>query len=169
MTMVSTPWPPVPIEAGDVLCYSGSGFFSTLIRLKTWAPKPLSISHVEMANSAASAFASRDGKGVQTYPIDLDPKRLVAVLRPVMPIDMAAVRAFHSQCIGQAYDWVGLFRFWTIGKQSLTKQFCSEYAVRLLRHGGVEPFTPTTDADLVAPWWFLASPALRLVWRREAQ
>lgn len=163
---IPLPQPPVPIEPGDILCYSGSGLFSKLIRLKTWAPQPLGISHVEMANSRFSAFASRDGKGVQTYPIDLDPKRLVAVLCTTQPLDMGAVRAFHSQCIGQKYDVWGLFRFFTLGQQSLDKQFCSEYLTRLCRKGGVELFTPETDADLVAPWWVTVSPRAALKWKK---
>lgn len=140
---------------------------STAIRLKTWAPKPLGISHVEMANSGASAFASRDGRGVQTYPIDLDPKRLVAVLRSLFPLDMDEVRRLHAFCVGQAYDWKGLFRFFTWGKQSQDKQFCSEYVMRLARAGGLEPFTQDTDADLVAPCQFMMSPNLCCVWRKD--
>lgn len=153
---------PCEIRAGDVLCYRGRGLFSWAIMVKTWAE----VSHVELANSGASAFASRDGKGVHTYAIDLDPARLYAVLRPVQAVDMEAVRAFHSRCIGQKYDVWGLFRFFTWGKQSFDKQFCSEYVVRLLRHGGVEPFTPETDADLVSPGMMLTTPALRRVWCR---
>lgn len=158
----------VAIEHGDVLCYSGHGLFSTLIRWKTWAPRPLGISHVELANSGATAFASRDGRGVQTYPVDMDPKRFVAILRPVFALDMTAVRKFHAECIGQAYDWKGLLRFFTWGKQSQDKQFCSEYVMRLLRHGGLEPFTPETDADLVAPCQFMMSPTLTCMWRKDS-
>lgn len=166
MTRLAVPLAPCEILGGDVLCYSGRGLFSTLIRWKTWAPRPLGISHVEMANSGSSAFASRDGTGVQTYAIDLNPKRLVAVLRPIYPLVMEDVRAFHSQCIGQRYDVLGLFRFFTLGKQSHDKQFCSEYVVRLLRKGGLHPFAAGTDADLVAPWWFMTSTMLTTVWSR---
>jgi len=154
----------VTIEPGDVLLYRGRGLFAWAIRVKTWQP----VSHCELANSGASAFASRSG-GVQTYPIDLDPKRLYAVLRPAWALDMAAVRRFHSGCVGQRYDWLGVFRFFVLGKQSQAKQFCSEYVMRLLRVGGLEPFTPHTDADLVAPGQFLMSPNLTCVWRKDAE
>ena len=150
------------IEPGDVLLYRGRGLFAWAIRVKTWQP----VSHCELANSGASAFASRSG-GVHTYAIDLDPKRLYAVLRPAWALDMAAVRRFHSGCVGQRYDWFGLFRFFVIGKQSQAKQFCSEYVMRLLRAGGLEPFTPGTDADLVAPGQFFMSPNLDCVWRKD--
>lgn len=156
---------PVPILPGDVLLYRGTGFWAWAIRVKTWGEA----SHCELANSGASAFASRDGKGVNTYPIDLAPRRLYAILRPLLPLDMAAVRAFHDGCLGQAYDWWGLFRFFTWGTQSLDKQFCSEYVMRLLRAGGCEPFTPHVDADLVAPGQFVMSPALRCVWCRDRE
>ena len=159
----------VAIQAGDVLLYRGSGLFSRLIRIKTWSE----VSHAELANSAASAFASRDGQGVHTYAIDLNPKRLYAILRPRVPLDMAAVRAFHSQCIGQRYDVLGLFRFFTWGQQSHDKQFCSEYVVRLLRRGvhvhseaDVDPFFNHADADLIPPGHLLFSPGLALIWRR---
>lgn len=146
------------VQAGDVLLYQGTGFWSRLIRIKTWSD----VSHCELANSASSAFASRDGKGVGTYPVR--EAGLYAVLRPVVPLDMDGVRQFHARCLGQRYDWWGLLRFVTIGKQSQDKQFCSEYVVRLLRSGGIEPFTPQTDADLVAPGQFLMSPAFRCIW-----
>ena len=150
---------PLPaILAGDVLCYSGTGLFSKLIKIKTWSR----ISHVELANSGMSTFASRDGKGVATYAFK--DKNLAAVLRPVYSLDMDAVRAFHHKCIGQRYDLWGLFRFFTLGTQSMDKQFCSEYVTRMLRHGGLEPFTVQTDADLVSPGMFLTSPMFTRVW-----
>lgn len=151
--------PPVPIQFGDVLLYSGKGFWSWLIKVKTWS----AITHCEMANSDQSSLASRDGQGVNTYQFRHD--RLVAILRPVTPLRRLDVLKFHVRCCGQAYDWLGLLRFVTLGKQSQDKQFCSEYLVRLLRAGGCEPFTAQTDADLVPPGMLLASPALQLVWR----
>lgn len=158
------------IEPGDVLGYHGHGAFSTLIRLKTWAPFP-GVSHVELANSSASVFASRDGKGVQTYPLDAT-DRLVIIWRPLPALDMDAVRAFHAACVGQKYDVFGLFRFFTLGEQSQDKQFCSEYVVRLLRRGihcekhGDDLFFHDCDADLIPPWWFAISPAIEEVARK---
>jgi hypothetical protein len=58
-------------------------------------------------------------------------------------------------------------RFFTIGQQSMGKQFCSEYLTRALRKGGLEPFAEGYDADLVSPGMFLASPAFHAVWWRE--
>ena len=158
------------ILPGDILCYEGHSLISTLIRFKTWSDH---ISHVEMANSPVSALASRDGKGVATYGIDLDPKRLYAVYRSRFPLDMTAVRTLHVKCVGQKYDVWGLFRFFTWGKQSLDKQFCSEYVVRLLREGvhakeqNFDPFFNFCDADLIPPGHLPYSPGLWCVCQRE--
>lgn len=150
----------IDVREGDVLLYRGTGLSGFVIRIKTWSP----VAHCELANSLGVALASRDGVGVRTF-ARMPDDRLYAVLRPRVPLHMAAVRAFHLRCLNQGYDWWGLLRFVTIGKQSMTKQFCSEYVMRLLRAGGCEPFTPETDADLVAPGQFLMSPALACVWR----
>ncbi len=143
---------PDPLAPGDCLLYSGGGFFSRLIRIKTWSP----ISHVEVYIGGGLSVASRDGKGVNTYPLRLD--GLVTVLRPARYVDMPAALAWHQHQVGQKYDWWGLMRFFTIGKQSDTKQFCSEFATRFYRAGGFEPFTAEIDADLVSPGQFLYSP-----------
>lgn len=146
---------------GDVLLYATRGsFWSWAIKVKTWSP----VSHCELAGPDDTALASRDGKGVNTY----YPRRerdLYAVLRPVQPLDMAAVWAWHLTVRGQKYDWWGLMRFFTLGKQSMHKQFCSEYLTRALRHGGLEPFAPGYDADLVSPGMFLASSAFSTIWQ----
>lgn len=150
----------VVLHAGDVLLYASSGFWAWTIKVKTWSE----VSHVEVVGPDATALASRDGSGVDTYyPIRLD--GLYAVLRPRQTPDMAAAWQWHRTVRGQKYDWWGLMRFFTIGQQSMHKQFCSEYATRLLRHAGIEPFAPGYDADLVSPGMFLSSPAFEEVWR----
>lgn len=154
-----SPWP-IPLAPGDVLLYSGTGFWSRLIRIKTWS----AISHCELvAEHGDVAYASRDGQGVGTYA--LRSEDLTHILRPRFVLDMVRVRRFHHACMGQAYDWLGLLRFFTVGAQSQDKQFCSEYVTRLLRAGDLEPFAHDYDADLVSPGMFLASPVLDVVWR----
>lgn len=157
------PWP-IRLAPGDVLLYSGTGFFSTLIKVKTWS----SISHVELvAEHGDVAYASRDGQGVGTYP--LRSEGLTHILRPRFVLNMVAIRRFHHSCLGQKYDWLGLLRFFTLGQQSMDKQFCSEYVTRLLRVGDLEPFSEDYDADLVSPGMFLASPVLETVWRAQGE
>jgi hypothetical protein len=141
------------LEPGDLLLFSRKGFFSRLIRIKTWS----SISHCSIYIGAGKTVASRDGKGVELY--DLQPDGLAAVLRPTLPVDLpAALDWFAAKAKGQRYDFLGLLRFFTLGKQSTDKQFCSEFATRFYRAGGFEPFYADIDADLVAPGQFLYSP-----------
>lgn len=150
------------MKPGDVLLYASYGFWPWTIKVKTWSP----VSHCEIVGLDNTALASRDGKGVNTYyPIRFND--LYAILRPIKEPDMRAGLDWHKTVIGQKYDWWGLMRFFTVGKQSLDKQFCSEYATRFLRKAGVEPFSPGYDADLVSPGMFLSSSAFDEIWREE--
>jgi hypothetical protein len=148
------------IQPGDVLLYSGTGFNAWVIKVKSWS----AVSHCELALSQTQTAASRDGIGVGTYELRRDD--LIHVLRPDTPLDMTGVKAFHAACLGQQYDWWGLLRFYTLGQQSMDKQFCSEYVTRLLRHGRLEPFQDAYDADLVSPGMFLCSARLIRIWSR---
>lgn len=150
-----------PVMPGDVLLYSRNGFFSRLIRIKTWSR----ISHCEGAISPWRTVASRDGQGVNEYPISLD--GLAYVLRPARRLDLQAAMAWFQTVQGQGYDWLGLLAFFAAkwqGKEN-GKMFCSEFLVRWLRAGGLEPFTPITDADAVAPGEFLKSPLFLVIWK----
>jgi len=153
--------PPDPltfVQPGDVLLYSGHNFNAWVISVKTWSK----VTHCELVLGDGLTAASRDGQGVNTYPLRRE--ELAYVLRPDTALDMTGVKAFHAACIGQAYDWVGLLRFYTWGQQSMDKQFCSEYVTRLLRHGRLEPFQDAYDADLVSPGMFLCSARLVRIW-----
>lgn len=154
---------PVPTVPGDVLLYSGAGFWSWAIKVKTWSD----VSHCEMVGYDETAMASRDGEGVRTYwPIRSEGLYAVLRVRGGLAFDFDAAWEWHKRQRGQRYDWWGLMRFFTLGDQTHDKQFCSEYLTRLLRAGGVEPFARGYDADLVSPGMFLASGALVEVWRR---
>ena len=156
--MSTTPTRP-DLLPGDLLCYRGTGFFSRLIRIKSWSE----LSHVECYFGCNVSGASRDGEGVGSYPLRLD--GLYYVLRPVPPVDLAAARLWHETVKGQRYDWKGILVFTLAVKQGATdKMFCSEYATRFYRAGRCEPFQPGFDADRVAPGTFLTSGAFRIVW-----
>ena len=149
--------------AGDLLLYQGSGFFSRLIRVKSWSE----VSHCECffghENGRAISGASRDGEGVNTYPLRTD--GLFYVLRPVMPFDLAAAMAWHETVRGQKYDWKGILVFTLAVQQGAhDKMFCSEWATRWYRAGRLEPFQGGFDADRVAPGTFLTSSPFRIVW-----
>lgn len=150
------------LRAGDLMLYSGTGFFSRLIKIKTWS----SISHTEIFIGEGQSVASRNGKGVGTYPIRVDDLRVI--LRPRKRLRLVDGMAWHNLALGQRYDWFGLLRFFTLGKQSLDKQFCSEHSTRFYRACGFEPFTEHYDADLVSPGLMLASPRFTRTWTYDA-
>lgn len=149
----------ITLRVGDVLLYSGTGLFSRLIRLKTWSK----YSHVEVYVGDGESVASRDGIGVGLYQIRLD--QLRAILRPSSDFRAVDALKWFASVEGQGYDWSGLFAFTAAKWQGREngKQFCSEFATRFLRAGGVDPFNGY-DADGIAPGEFRKSPALTLVW-----
>lgn len=136
---------------GDCLLYRPNGMFGWAIAVKTWHQ----ISHVEVYDREGFSLASRDGLGVGRYPYRS--ANLAAVLRPNGFYLHKAAVAWFDEVEGQRYDYWGLLRFFTIGSGKQDRMFCSEFATRLYRNGGMEPFQPTEDADLIAPFEFLTS------------
>lgn len=148
------------ILPGDHLLYKGSGFWSWAIKVKTWSK----YSHVELYIGNNKTFTSRDGEGVNIY--DFKEDNLVAVYRPTDPINIEKGLPWMKSVCGQKYDFWGLMRFFTIGKQSTNKQFCSEAVTRADRESDFCPFNKKYDADLVSPGMFASSPHLELVWEK---
>lgn len=145
---------------GDCLLYSGKSLFSLLIKIKTWSR----ISHVEVFLGNNRTFTAREGHGVGFY--DYDPTNLAYILRPKFDFDFEDALVFARMVDGQKYDYLGLLRFFTLGKQSYDKQFCSEACTRFYRAGGGRPFADYYDADLVSPGMFLSSPQFEIVAKR---
>ena len=162
---------------GDCLLYSSGGPLPWLIKIKTWSP----VSHVSVYRGNLRSIAAR-AEGVNTYPLRCD--GLYAVLRPCDgPLNVDPGLAWfdvpfnpktHTGVTGQRYDTWGLFRFFTLGKQSEDKQFCSEVATRFYRlclaadGDAFHPFAKRWDADLVSPGMFLASDEFDLAWSAAA-
>ncbi len=151
----------VDLLPGDHLLYRPNSFWGTLIAVKTvqW------VSHVEVfvgqqddANTSGYSVASRDGIGVNRYP--LRTSGLYYVLRPNQPFDLSLALQWFDTVKGQKYDWVGLSRF-VIPREIPTgnnnKMFCSEFTTRLDRAGKFNPFGRYIDADAVAPASYLYS------------
>jgi hypothetical protein len=157
--------PPIELlQPGDLLLYAGRGLFSWVIRTKTWSD----VSHLEVYDGGGFSLASRDGEGVERFPLRLND--LYAVLRPNAPFDFPAGRTWFATVRGQGYDWIGLLSFYFArfrGKEN-GKQFCSEFATRFFRAAGLDLF-PRRDADAVAPGEFLSNPLLTLIWRRPKE
>lgn len=150
------------LRPGDVLLYTGGSFFSRLIQFKTWSR----YSHVEVYDGEGLSVASRDGQGVGRYPLRMDGLRVI--LRPLGKFDVEAARAWFPTVDGQPYDWFGLLAFTSAKRQGKNnwKMFCSEFACRYLRAGGVDPFSKY-DADGIAPGEFIKSSTLIIVWKSE--
>lgn len=140
---------------GDVLLYKGTGLYGRIIRLKTWHSE----GHVEVYAGGGISVASRDGRGVDSYPFrDRD---LIHVLRPTVPFDGHAAFTWFRTMRGTRYGWLDLFQF--VGVNINAKGIvCSPFATLYLRAGGV-PIFNTEQAEKIAPFQFLTSELLRPV------
>jgi hypothetical protein len=147
---------------GDVLLFNRDGFYNRLIQVKTWSL----VSHVEIVADASAGYplmaASRNGEGVNLY--ELDSHGLYCVLRPVQPFSRATALTWMRSVQGQKYDWIGLLAFASAKFQGKDngRMFCSEFACRFLRAGGVDAFNGA-DADAIAPSDFLKNSCFRKV------
>ena len=176
--VVSTQAPGVVIDQirpGDTLLYSGTGLVDWVIRTKTWSK----FSHCEFYDGSGYSLASRNGIGVNKYPVRTNGLLAVYRLRAGIPFDLNAARAWFSTVDGQGYDWLGLLSFTSARLQGKDngRMFCSEVMARLYRHGiggaiqhpdarrgdrevlhalGVDPFGGET-ADAIPPAAFARS------------
>lgn len=134
------------------MLYKPQGAFGFLIRLKTWHR----VAHVEMYLGNGISTASRDGKGVDRYPVR--DTELIFVLRPKTPLDMTKVSDFVDRWVGTPYGWLDLFNFmgFAVDRKGIV---CSPYITRALRAGGC-PIFNDEDPNLVAPFEFLESELL---------
>lgn len=133
---------------GDILLFDSPGLFSWLIRVKTGGK----YSHCEVYVGNSSVWASRNGAGVNSYPLDLT--HVTAILRPKGKLDWkGGMHWFYKVAKGQKYDWLGLLNFYIAKMQGRenNKMFCSEFVVRLFRAFGFPLFPFSVDADGVAP------------------
>lgn len=148
------------LKPGDVLLYSRThSLVGFIISTKTWSP----YTHVEVYVGDGQIVASRDGIGVGRYAFD--GSGLARVVRPTETFRLAPAMAWFETVDGQGYDFLGLLSFFVAkhGWGGQHRQFCSEFATRFLRRGGVEPFSAETDADSVPPSYFSVSPKFSIV------
>lgn len=150
------------LRVGDVLLYSGGSLFGRLIQMKTWSR----FSHCEVYDGDGFSVASRDGIGVGRYLLRIDGLRVI--LRPVPKFHATAAREWFKTVNGQPYDWFGLLAFTSAKRQGKEnwKMFCSEFVVRYLRAGGVDPCNEY-DADGIAPGELMKSSNLLVAWKSE--
>lgn len=147
---------PDDLRPGDVMLYKPSGLYGWIIKVKTWH----SISHVEVYHGGGISAASRDGKGVNFYPVRLD--GLAYVLRPTIPFDKAKADAFVSSMLGTPYGWLDLLDFVgiSVDKKGIV---CSPFATLDLRAAGIPVFNDE-PANLIAPFEFLDSEHLQEIY-----
>lgn len=149
------------LKPGDVLLYRGRGIFGWVIRIKTWAD----VSHCETYIGGGRSAASRDGKGVGTYPLRWTD--LVYVYRPTVPFTLDKGIAWHAGVSGQSYDWLGLLIFFLAARGGhLDKMFCSEHTARMANKMGFKPFGEY-DCDRIAPIMFRMTPHYELIWKAD--
>lgn len=150
------------LHVGDCLLYRPASFFGWLIAIKTWTM----ISHVEVYVGGGKSFASRDGKGVQVYPLRLS--KLAVVRRPFgyLPKLGAALMWSKGVC-GQAYDFRDLFTFLCLGRPSgdENKMICSEAATWFYREAGLDVVNVDVEAEAIAPSDLYKTGSLVTVWR----
>jgi hypothetical protein len=164
------------LQAGDVLLYRPSSMFGKIISIKTWHR----ISHVEVcvgrdplvygplgrwpigdhAYEGCASVASRDGLGVNLYPVRMS--GLAYVLRPNVPFNISAAMRWFNIVKGTPYGWVDLAAFVGLPWNS-DGMFCSEFATQFLRCGAIRIFGDEPPRD-VAPFEFRVADCLTLVW-----
>lgn len=149
------------LQGGDCLLYRPKPHSLTglVIALKTWTW----IAHVEVYKGGGVSLASRDGIGVNAYPLRTE--QLGLVRRPNQFFDLGAALRWFEGVKGQKYDWLGLMCFTLAVRQGAPdRMFCSEFAHRLYRSGGLKVFSNDLDADHTAPAQFDQTPVLDTIW-----
>lgn len=135
------------LRAGDILLYRPAGIFGRLIQVKTWH----SISHVEIYVGGFESVASRDGKGVDRYPLRLS--ELAYVLRPNVRLTLSDGLTYFAAWKGAPYGWLDLLAFFGI-TANFKGIVCSPFAAGFLRACGWNVF-PADRVEDVAPFQFL--------------
>lgn len=138
---------------GDVLLYRPTSFFGWAIRIKTGSP----VSHVEVYVGGGESVASRDGIGVNRYP--LRTSALTHVLRPNVPFDLPAALYWFAQHKGEPYGILDLLDFFSLNVDG-PGMVCSPCATSFLRAGGVHVFGGF-PAIRISPRDFLTSELLQ--------
>jgi hypothetical protein len=156
------------LQPGDVLLYYTPGsVVDWLIGFRTWSD----VAHVEVYRGNQTAFASRNGVGVNVYPFRAEGLRYV--LRPRRPFHLQPAIEYANFMRGTRYGFFELLAFylfpnWII--RLLEKCFggrgivCSPYANYIETHGGVECFAWHYPENRIAPSYYLISPAFKMVW-----
>lgn len=150
------------LQPGDVLLYFEDGLVDQVIAEKTGKR----VGHIERYIGGEQSVASRNGVGVNQYPIRLD--GLVCVRRPPAgALDMVkGMDWFNRIAKGQGYDFEGLLTFTSFVQRGETgKMFCSEFALNFDRACGYEPFNPSQLPECTSPRDYWICGSFDTVWK----
>ncbi len=148
------------LQPGDILLYYEPGFVDWCISFRTWSD----VAHVEIYLGDGLSTASRNGIGVDIYPLRLD--GLQYVRRPVVPFDLAAARVFAAKMRGTPYGYADLGRFYLL-KIPTKGLICSQYGDLLLRAGSVIAFAEDYPAGAVSPRDFRLTSLAKTIWQNN--
>jgi hypothetical protein len=145
---------------GDVLLYSPSSVFGWAIAFMTSG----GVSHVEVYKGGGVSYASRDGIGVNEYPLRTE--QLKEVRRCTKPLNMGAMAITFSHLKGHGYDWSAIKKFALMGRPDSTpgKEISSELATILIRAAGARTMFAEQSPDEISPRDFQKTDWLRQVW-----
>lgn len=151
-------FPPVELKAGDTLLYFDGSFVDRVIAIKTWSD----VGHVEIYAGNGHSYASRNGIGVNVYPLRLDGLRYVLRPNRVFRFELGSIW-FEKDAKGQPYNFRDLLQFCLIrtkGKGMICSQFGAEFYKACL----YPVFNPMCPSGTIAPAQFLQTPALDWIW-----
>lgn len=135
------------LKPGHLLLYRASSIFGYAIAAFSGSR----ISHIEMYRGDGISYASRDGIGVDEYPLRI--KDLDLVLEAVEPLDMNRVAIGFAGKIGHRYDNATILKhatFGLVGGKPMA-EVCSEVQAYLVRVGGLERAFGDKQPDEVKP------------------
>lgn len=152
---------PANLCFGDVLLYFTKDIVDLMIAEKTG----MEVGHVERYFMDGQSFASRNGVGVNQYPLRLE--GLVCVRRPKGVLDIEKGIKWFNECAkGKAYDFKGLLTFTSFIKSGdPNDMFCSEFSLNFDRACGFEPFNPSQRADHTSPRDLWICGAYETIWK----
>jgi|HubBroStandDraft_3_1064219.scaffolds.fasta_scaffold202833_1 hypothetical protein len=156
------PFPFRQLVRGDTLGYFTRDPIDYAIAIKTWTW----LAHVEIYDGDGMSVASRNGIGVNRYPLRKD--GLCVIRRPLQPFNYDTANAwFEKTARGQGYDWKGLLCFTLAEKQgSPDKMFCSEFWLNWYRQGHLELLDPNWSADRTPPAFMMVTNVLETIWQQ---
>ena len=136
---------------GDCLLYRPSSVFGWAIAAFTLSK----VSHVEIYKGGGISWASRDGVGVDEYPLRTE--QLSHVLRSKKPLNMGAMAKAFDHLRGDAYDDGTIAYHATFGmfESNVGQEVCSEFATIMFRVGGLKALFGAKMPSEVAPNEFL--------------